>query len=271
VAETVPTAPTDVLTLQARRATFSGVAPFLDLGYTFRKDTRPGVFTKDNIWQATAGVEAAVGSGFSLLGGITYTTIDRTTRIPVGDYNSNGLTGFVGATFALTNTVLLQVSGGYGRADVDQSRVAGGELAFSNFDEISRFASTTLIGTYYVDDLMVRPFAQYLFADTRDQSYFETNGAFNAGVLDTLGRVSVGAELSYPFLFTNVLVAPVVRAAFVYDTNLQRGYTDRTAVDLDLGVNVLAGDLTGGVRYSTTLGREDILSHGARAFISYRF
>ncbi|KQO86662.1 hypothetical protein ASF36_24710 [Methylobacterium sp. Leaf90] len=272
VAENVaPSAPTDVLLSQSPGAVFQGVTAFSDFSFTAQKDTRPGVFAKDSVYQPTFGVEAAVSPVVSVLGGITYTHIDRITRLPVGTYVSNGATGFIGATFVLPQNWLFQVSGGYGKSYVDQSRITDGVLAFSRFDQSSRFASATLLGAYYFDDLLVRPFAQALYADTRYEAYTETNGAFNRSFLDTIGRISLGGEVSYPFLFGDVLVAPVVRAAFVYDPNRALGYRDRTATDLQGGFNVLAGRLTGGVRYFTTLGRDDYFAQGGRIFISYQF
>jgi hypothetical protein len=245
--------------------------PFVDLGYTFQKDTRPGVFSRDNIWQATAGVEIPVTPSISLSTGLTYIILDRATRIPLGDYESEGITGFISSAFALSNTWSLQVGAGYGGAHIDQSRLSDNVLAFSRFDSISRFANVTLNGTYFFGDLLVRPYGQILYADTRYDAYVETDGAFNRGQLDTVGRASIGTDASYPFILSGVLLAPIIGAAFVYDVNRPSDYRDRTAFEFSAGFSILSGDLTAGVRYSTTVGRDDYLNHGARGYLTYRF
>jgi hypothetical protein len=154
---------------------------------------------------------------------------------------------------------------------VEQTRIIGDRVLTSDFTSTSRFASATVFGTFFLGDLLVRPFTQFVYAATRDEAYFEAVDIFNRSVLDTLGRSSTGMELAYPILANEVLIAPVLRAAFLYDVNLPRDYTDRTAFELSAGLNLLFGDLTGGIRVSATVGRDDYLSHGARAFLSYRF
>jgi hypothetical protein len=252
------------------------VTTFVDLGWWFQKDTRQrvasgdSVFNRDNIWQTTAGVEVAITPVLTISGGLTYTVVDRTMRVPNGEFTSNGITGYIGASVLFLDTWTFQVSAGYGQSDVDQTRLINGELLPSQYDSISRFASATLFRTILYGDLLIRPYIQYVFAETRDSAYIEGN-FLNPGLVDTVGRGEVGAELSYPILIDDILIAPVVRAGFLYDINLPRDYTDRTALDLSAGLNILAGDLTGGVRFSTIVGRDDFLNYGARAFVSYKF
>jgi hypothetical protein len=247
------------------------VTSFVDLGWSFQKDTRPGIFSRDNIWQATAGIQFAVTPVVTLSGGITYTLVDRTTRAPVGDYTSNGLMGYLEASMSFLDVWTFQVAAGYGRADVEQTRLFDERLLSSEFNSTSRFASATLSRTFLVKDLLIRPFIQYIFADTNDPAYIEGEVLFNRAAVDTVGRGGIGAEFSYPILVSDVLIAPVLRVAFLYDVNLPRDYTDRTAFDLSAGLNIFSGDLTGGVRFSTIAGRDDYLNYGARAFLNYAF
>ena len=67
-------------------------------------------------------------------------------------------------------------------------------------------------------------------------------------------------------MFGTVLVAPVMRAAVLYDLNLPTGQKDRTAFEVAGGFNVLSGGLTAGARLSATVGRDDFVSRGVRAF-----
>jgi hypothetical protein len=252
------------------------VTTFVDLGWWFQKDTRgriargDSVFSRDNIWQATAGIEVAVTPVLTLSGGLTYTLVDRTTRAPIGEFTSNGITGYLGASVSFLDVWTFQVSAGIGRSDVEQTRLIDGQLLPSDYDSTSRFASATLFRTMLFGDLLVRPFVQYVFADTRDPTYVE-GGVPILGLVDTVGRGELGAELSYPILVRDILIAPVFRAGFLYDFNLPRDYTDRSAFDLSAGLNILAGALTGGVRLSAIVGRDDFLNYGARAFVSYKF
>jgi hypothetical protein len=262
--------PTPVLPDQA-------VTTFVDLGWWFQKDTRgriafgDSIFSRDNIWQATAGIEVAVTPVLTLSGGLTYTLVDRTTRAPIGEFTSNGITGYLGASVSFLDVWTFQVSAGVGRSDVEQTRLIGGQLLPSDYNSTSRFASATLFRTMLFGDLLVRPFVQYVFANTRDPAYNEGSFLFNRGLVDTVGRGEIGGELSYPILVDDILIAPVFRLGFLYDFNLPRDYTDRSAFDLSAGLNILAGDLTGGVRLSTIVGRDDFLNYGARAFVSYKF
>jgi len=247
------------------------ISAFADSSLTFEKDSRPGRFSKDRVWQSTIGTEIGVAPNLSLSAGLTYMRVDRSFRLQAGDYASNGATGYVGASVSFLDVWTLQVSAGYGLAEVDQTHVVADLPVAGGYTSIARFAGATLSGTYYFGDLLVQPFSQIVYADTRYPALVEQAEFVHRGVLDTVARAGIGAEAAYPFVFDRVLVAPVLRGAFLYDLNLPTGYTDRTAFEVAGGLNVLSGSLTAGARISATLARDAYVSRGVRAFVSYRF
>jgi hypothetical protein len=250
------------------------VTTFVDLGWTYERNSRTngivGNLSKDRTWQATAGIDVTVTPWLALGGGLTFLDGEGSSGRGFRRYSTDGLTGFLTGTVTLPELFTLQVAGGYGRQDTDQTLLVGGSALPSDYSSWSRFASATISRTFYADDLAIRPFAQLLYAETQNGSYLVGN-LVNRASADTLGRTAAGLELSYPFLVSDVLIAPVASAALMYDVNLPDEYRDRTAVDVQAGLNVFRGRLTGGLRYSAVVGRTDYIQHGARFFLAYQF
>lgn len=272
-AQTVETTVPQVA-VTAPTVTVRNVVGYTDLGWLYERNSRTGGIigrlSKDRTWQATAGVEVALTPWLSVGAGLTYLDGEGSTGRGTRRYSSDGLTGFLTSTITLPELFTLQLAAGYGRLETDQTFLFTRGLVPSDYSSGSRFASATISRTFYSNDLATRPFAQLLYAETRN-SAFATAELVNRGTSDTLGRTAAGLELSYPFLVSNVLIAPVASAALTYDVNLPDEYRDRTAVDVQAGLNVFAGRLTGGLRYSTVIGRDHYIQHGGRLFLSYQF
>ena len=269
VETTVPQAAVSAPTAPARNS-----VGYVDLGWIYERNSRDGGITgnlsKNRTWQATAGMEVALAPWLSVGAGLTYLENDGSSGRGLRRFTSDGLTGFLTGTVTLPELFTLQLAAGYGRLETDQTLLLSTGPAPSDYSSWSRFVSATISRTFYADDLAVRPFAQFLYAETRNGA-FATGDLVSRGASDTLGRTAAGVELSYPFLVTDVLIAPIASAAVTYDVNLPNEYRDPTALDVQAGLNVFAGRLTGGLRYSAVLGRDDYVQHGARFFLSYQF
>lgn len=247
------------------------VKSFSEIGYTWQRDTRPGRIEKDRITQATAGLEFALTPWLGLTTGISMSHMDRSKLLPLGSFRSDSATAFVGTTVYFINDYTFNVTAGVGKGYIEESRAAGPILVLGDKRATSRFVAATFSGAYYFDRLRVAPFAQVLYSDNLETRGVETDGRFRKSSFDTLGRASVGTELSYSIPVGSFTVDPVVRAAFNYDMNLLRDYRDRTAFELSGGFNLNRQNLSIAARVTTTVGRDDYRTFGGRLSVYYQF
>ncbi len=247
------------------------VKSFTEIGYTWQRDTRPGRIEKDRITQATAGLEFALTPWLGLTTGISMSHLDRSKLLPLGSFTSDSATAFVGTTVYFVNDYAFNVTAGIGKGYIEESRAAGPTLVFGDKRSTSRFVASTFSGAYYFDRLRVAPFVQFLYSDNMETRGFETDGRFRKSSFDTLGRASVGTELSYSIPIGDFTFDPVVRAAFNYDVNLLRDYHDRTAFELSGGFNINRQNLSIAARLTTTVARDDYRTFGGRLAVYYQF
>lgn len=256
---------------EGRREGGSWVKSFAEIGYLWQRDTRPGRIEKDRITQATAGLEFALAPWLGLTTGLSVSHLDRSKLLPLGSFKSDSATVFVGTTVYFINDYSFNVTAGLGKSYIEESRAAGPTLVLGDKRATSRFVASTFSGAYYFDRLRVAPFVQFLYSDNLETRGFETDGRFRKSSFDTLGRASVGTEVSYSIPVGDFTFDPVVRAAFNYDVNLLRDYHDRTAFELSGGFNLNRQNLSIAARVTTTVARDDYRNFGGRLAVYYQF
>ncbi len=247
------------------------IKAFVDSGYGWQRDTRPGRYEKDRILQTTAGLEFALTPWFGLTAGLSGSHLDRDKLLPLGSLRSDGATAFLGTTIYFINEYSLNVTAGLGKSYIEESRAAGTILVLGDKRATNNFITATFSGAHYFDRLRVAPFAQILYTDNLETRGFESDGNFRRSSFDTLGRTSIGTEVSYSIPVGEYTVDPVVRAAFNYDLNLLRDYHDRTSFELSGGLNINRKNLSIAARVSTTVARDDYRSFGGRLAVYYQF
>lgn len=257
--------------IDTRPSTEPWVKSFLDTGYLWQRDTRPGRYEKDRITQATAGLEFAVTPWLGLTTGLSASHLDRDKLLPIGSLRSDSATAFLGTTLYFINNYSLNVTAGLGKGYTEESRAAGALMVFGDKRTTNRFITATFNSAYYIDRLRIAPFAQILYSDNMETRGFETDGNFRRSSFDTLGRASVGTEVSYSIPVGDFTIDPIARVSFNYDLNLLRDYHDRTSFDLSGGFNINRQNLSIAARIATTVGRDDYRNLGGRLAVYYQF
>ncbi|WP_134496579.1 autotransporter outer membrane beta-barrel domain-containing protein [Microvirga pakistanensis] len=261
-------------TVAAQRVTMPDgnvVSIWTDVSRILVEDERPLTASRGRAWQSTSGIDYTFDRAFSIGVGVSAAHAHTTEFAIPGRTETNSVIGFARATAYFLGNFNAGLIGGYGVGETDGSRLIQGNLDIYSRDTNVTFLGAHIGASFQNQGFFFNPAARILVSRSDSDPFQTSLGLGVLGLPDDFTRASFGSDVGYSFDVGGLTVKPAVRAFFIYDINLPKGYTDRTALDLAAVLNVQSGNLTGGVEALTTLGRTDMNSYIFRGFASYRF
>ena len=210
-----------------------------------------------------------VGADFSpwdnFLAGVAfgYESVETDTMFNAGQQDSSSysiipyigvlLNNHVDVPFDLT----LDMAIGYSAVDIEQFRVTSGTRVTSSTDSqrwlfASNLAGAQTFGNWYLGGRL-----GFLIAKDLQDGFTESDTTVNADQDTRLGRLSLGADVSYLWGSIEPFVATTYQYDFSRDTVSATHPDDADDVVVDAGLRWYGNSLSATLGYSTILGRED--------------
>jgi lipopolysaccharide assembly outer membrane protein LptD (OstA) len=254
--------------------------------------------SKLTVWGAASGADVSTsyvnqlwdGRVNSAIGGVSYAVSDKLlagvslaytdSRVNmVFTKGSNNTTSYSVAPYVgykINDMFSIDAVLGFGASEADTSSASGTITAKPKSDQT--FLSANLTGTQWYGDLQVTGKAGLVHAIDRQKSYSNNLGASVAGSTSTTQQLVLGGQVGYwmnGFMpFAGLKYTNDIRHV---DVVMPAGTTplpanDKDSFTVELGANMFSkGSISGGVSYSSELGRKEMKNNSLLGNINYRF